>query len=1038
MKVYPWRQVDNQGDRKMVMKIVTSTAVVFRIVGGLLSLGVASVVGLLLVRRFAKRNDSWIKRGGLMTLIGLIVFVALGGPALWAGSLSDLLMSFGNKVDISPFAPLFGFIIRTIAFGFFFQGFAVMMASYVYEVTGSRYLDRIRPTRKMKKRYKKNEADLIQNEKPAEETIAFGLLVDDPIPWRTARYGMICGRPFKEMGHGVIVGGNGTGKTVLALSIAYQAVQQDAAAFYIDFKASLRTLESLKKAAAKAGKKFYSFDLGTGSRESSWYDPLDWKGTASEKASMIVNSLHFTEEGSASYYRGQANDWLIFQFEVLNEVGLFPGESSFDYLHETTNPVKMKDRLRALKSGDERQQSLYKPFMDKADQFKPQDLTALRQNLSVVVNSGGERLRPQSGAPAILMSRAVEEGAVVYFGLSPATDHVALKVIGSLILRNLGVLSGERMRDANLSSLRPIVTLVDEASRLQDRAEVMDNLFATSREAEIYLWSITQSFSTWPKSTVVEMNTNVQTHVAFRVQDVETAELLVDTLAEVPVLEEMVEDKVRHRAFQGDVKERSGDGRTTLSSGPFLVDAPMEITSIENLHAYVWFTGSWSQATIEKWKSKRLKKPDTIRNDAPLVRIVFMDYETEAEPLQGSSFSDLVTSADQITYNMENTTLKRARKESLTDDDYSNIHLPGAVGDGVQWGEEPAGVFGGYGPEQGSGNELGGSQGGAQPEPMWGEPSGPRWDDPAPTNMIQDASTSQVDADGLSWAGSSNDGEAEAPPVSYFYKGGKKAPSVPSESMAPSSQSPVPSGAEFADDAPIAGQEGPRFDEDVPASVEVDDDGLQWDVSPTSGSAASASSSRGDASLVRGSEAPVDEGFAPERGEASGVSESSEFVQEETPQRGAVSAVDGGASDADEGTGSQDGAPVASEGASGLGEGDVATGAEYVGSSVPDPIPASPDGDASSVDAVIPEKPQGAPAGTQWQGRTPSVSPTSGDSASTASADTEGETASASGSEVLEQGEAGVPPRPVKKSSKAPSRNTPKRRSKKNASDDWL
>src|SRR5690606_19959232 len=135
------------------------------------------------------------------------------------------------------------------------------------------------------------------------------------------------------------------------------------------------------------------------------------------------------------------------------------------------------------------------------------------------------------------------------------------------------------------------------------------------------------------------------------------------------------------------------------------------------------------RATIEEWTPKRLKKPDVIRNDAPLVRIVFMDYETEAEPVKGSSFSELVTSADQITYNMENTTLKRTRKETLTDDDYSNIHLPGANGDGVQWGDAPSASFGGYGPDQGSGDGMGGPQMSDQDEPMWDEAAGPRWDD---------------------------------------------------------------------------------------------------------------------------------------------------------------------------------------------------------------------------------------------------------------------------------------------------------------------
>lgn len=825
MRVYPWRQKDNQGDRKLVMKVATSLSSVFKIAGGVLSLGIGSVVGLILVRRFAKRNDSWAKRGGILTLLPLALFLALGGPMAWVSNLNDLLLSFGTKAEGSPTMPLIGFVIRTVLFGFIFQGIAVMMTSYVYEVTGDRYLERVKPTIGMKRRAAKNEAALVVNNKPHQDSIVFGIIVDDPIPWRTSRYGMICARPFKELGHGAIVGGSGTGKTVLALNLSYQASTLDACVFYIDFKASLRTLEGAKKTAAKAGKKFYSFDLGTGSTESSWFDPLDWPGTSSEKASMLVNSFNFTEDGSASYYRGQANDWLIMQFDVLAEVGLYSGESSFDFLLKTADPAELKKRIAVLRSGTPQEQEAYTTFTAKIEMFKVQDLSALRQNLSIVVSSGGDRLRPQSDSPAILMSRAAKEGAYVYFGLSPATDQVALKIIGSLILRNLGVLAGERMRQADVAALRPILTIVDEASRLQDRADVLDNLLATAREAEIYLWMITQSFATWPKSTVVEMNTNVQTHVAFRVQDVETAEHLVSTLGEVPLLTEMTEDKVSHRAFQGDVKERSGDARTTLGVGPFLSDAPMEIPSIENLHAYVWFTGSWNRATIEEWSSKRLKKPDSIRNDAPLVRIVFMDFESEAPPITGTSFSELVTSADDITYNMENTTLKRTRQGSLQEDHYPHQTLPEAGPTALRWNDAPAQQ---NRPQQPAWNtqQVTSEHGQPPAQPAWNTPPQPQWadDNVTPYSGAPAAPYGQSQHPAMH-QGETFEEDHEAPPAPFFYKSGSK----PLSGQA----GKPPEGTHVAEENPVEGNPAPAINttpaQPQPSPAPI---GIQWDDEP--------------------------------------------------------------------------------------------------------------------------------------------------------------------------------------------------------------
>lgn len=1026
MKVYPWRERDNQGDRKMVMRVATSSAAVFRIVGGLLSLGTASLTGLVLVRRFANRNDSWVKRGLYMSLIGLVAFIVLGGPAAWAGALNNALLSFGDKVEVSTTSSLIAFIVRSIAFGFFFQGFAVMMASYVYEVTGSRFLDRVKPTMKMKRRFKKNEAALIQNDKPDEKSISFGLIVDDPIPWRTARYGKICARPMDNIGHGVVVGGTGTGKTVTALSLAYQGAVLDAAVFYIDFKASLRTLNALKKAAAKAGKKFYSFDLGTGSTETSWYDPLDWKGTSSEKASMVVNSLQFSEDGDAAYYRGQANDWLIFQFDVIEEVGLYPGESSFDFLLATTNPATMKDRLSPLRSGDARQKDKFKELNARADAGNMKDLTALRQNLSIVVNSGGERLRPQTDAPAILMSRAVEEGAVVYFGLSPATDLVALKTIGSLILRNLGVLSGERMREANLGTLRPVITLVDEASRLQDRAVVLDNVLATAREAEIFLWMITQSFSTWPKSTIVEMTTNVWTYVAFRVQDTETAETLVSTLEDVPTLEEMTEDRVKHRAFQGDVKERSGDARTTVSTGPFLTDAPMGITSMEDLHAYVWFTGSWTRATIEKWTPKRLKKPDVIRNDAPLVRAVFLDYESEAEPIQGTTFSELVTSADEITYNMENTTLKRTRRESISEDDYSNIHLPGAVGDGVQWGDAPMSGAQGYGPDEGRVNEMGGPSNQGNAEPAWDDGGAPRWADSGPSNGGEFAQDGPQGGDDVSWDNSINEVESDEPPVSHFYRGGSKAHSGRSESAVPA-PAPSPQSPEFAQDAPDEPTASASPEMETPVASEgVDEDGLLWDDAPVPQSPSSAPEAPAPT--------PTEESAAPV------ASAPAEEVQGDDVQWGGTPADE--SLGATGNTGGQEDAVPVQEDAPGEEGGDVDADPAYTGSSSHDTNTESPVGATPSPDTETPVRPKRAPEVRSGQESTSPATSTPGTTVSNGEAqgtgDAQGTPVESESDPEGQKGEEPEVKKPAAPKRKAPSRKSSKSGSKKNASDDWL
>lgn len=689
MKPYPWREEKDFSERRFLAKVATKVAKVITVVSAIISLGVAYVVGFLAVRQFTRRNDSWLKRGAIMAVLGLVVFVALGSFPAYIDSIVALAQTLGTEHP--QFVPLaLGVLLHGIPLGIGLQGLSVIGRSYSDEVEGNRFLERVKPTRAMKRRRAKNIERISKNEEKNPDTLTCGVVKDDPIPWRTERYGMVCSRPLRDLGHGIVAGGTGTGKTVFGTNLANTAAGAGWPVFYIDFKASLRTLNRVRDLALRQGKKFYSFDLGVGSNERSWYDPLDWKGEPSDKAAMLVNSFNFEEQGAASYFRGIASDWLTLQFEVMDAIGIYEGESCFDYLYDTSSPERLKNRLRALKGKDDR----YTVWHQRASEVKADSLSALRTNLSTVVNAGGRRLRPQSDAPAILMARAAEEGAVVYFGLSPSTNEVALKIIGSLIIRNLGVLAGERMRSVDVGTLVPLLAIVDEASRLGHRAVVMETLFATAREGEVYVWPLTQSFATWPESTVVEMNTNVQTHVAFRVQDKATAEQLESTLDEVPVRKNMTEGSTEHRGIgRGDVSSRSGDTRRSIEGGgAFLTDAPYSLTSLPNMFAYIWFAGEGSANAVmtkkdlanlrnpkrrallgkekrvqRRWKPKRLPMQDVIVSDAPLVEVIFMDMTPPEEQIEGQSFVDMVTPPEQITKALEKSSLKRTRETGLTE-----------------------------------------------------------------------------------------------------------------------------------------------------------------------------------------------------------------------------------------------------------------------------------------------------------------------------------------------------------------------------------
>lgn len=642
MKAYPWKQRKVFSGNRAVGKLTRQVSKLLRMVAGVLSLGASELVRLVAVSRYEKRNGSWWRMGLLLAVAGGVVAVAVKAPLVWAGAWIDLLKSFGNQATMEPREALITIVLYGLPMAVILTGVVVAITCYQLLYAGERFLLPSQPTVGAKLRRRRNSKHLAKDAVGGDGWLHFGVLVDDPIAWRTRRYGMLSARPVKGLGHGAIVGSNGSGKTVLATNVAAQAVKSAMAAFYIDYKASKATYEAMRSIAFLYGVPFYSFDLGIGSHEQSWYDPLDWEGEAADKASMLVSSFNFPDQGEISFYRNVAEAWLTFQFQVMSKVGIREGESRFDFLYATSDPSGMKERLGPLRKGTDQDRALFTQWSAEASRAKADNLTNLRSNLSTVINSGGNRLRPTNGSAPISLEKAAEEGAVVYVGLSPSTNEVALKIIGSLVLRDVGVLAGVRIRSTDRAAQRPVLMLVDEASRMGNRAVVMENLFTQAREAQIWVWVITQTFTTWPVSTINDMNANIQNRFIFRVPDPETANALVAVMDTIPALQEMSQEIMTNKAFEGEVSEREGGARRSVVLEPYLTSAPYVLTQIPNYMCYVAFTGSHTRATRRRWRQHRPVRHDSIAYDAPLVAVVPITAVSEPAPYEevGISFSD--------------------------------------------------------------------------------------------------------------------------------------------------------------------------------------------------------------------------------------------------------------------------------------------------------------------------------------------------------------------------------------------------------------
>ncbi len=663
MRPYPWSTRKRFMDRRRFGHVLHTMATVLTWAGALLC------APTLLARAWAhfgfdRTNDLWWKRGLGLVVAGLVAVAVTGfgfyNLGDWLMAWYDALASLGPAVEADP-VPLFvAAVLMGAPAALILMGLAALMSSYDYEYSAERWRERTRPTWRMRARRRKNTMALRHAAvAPAVAGwIRLGVICDDLIPWRTPRYGMVVERPLKGLGHGVIVGASDTGKTVTAIAVAHYSLAGAAGVAYVDFKASRKTQKALRASASAAGVPFYSFDLGLRSGEDTWYDPLAWDGKPNEKASLLMDAFDFASGGGADHYKPIASNWLTLQFEVLALVGLgrqpaprgrdpqsMPLEGHFDYLLATATPAGLLARIAHLREAEEgtTEHNAYVQIHARAGAVKAQDLTSLRNNILSVVNAAGARLRPSiDGAKRLSFAQVAKDGGLAYVGLSATTDTTALKVIGSLALRDMTALAGQRMRAHDLSALRPLVVLVDEASRLGDRAVVMDDLFAQAREGSVWLWNITQSLAPYPSGTRTEMGTNASTFVVYRVQDPETATEIAKQLGTMPTVTEMVEEDVKHRFLQAHSLGDDGDARITHGRGPYM--RPDTLQSLPNHHAHIWFTGTQNRPTRKAWRSRRVTKRDEIQGDAPLVAAGALDLAINPpEPtVERQRFNDVV------------------------------------------------------------------------------------------------------------------------------------------------------------------------------------------------------------------------------------------------------------------------------------------------------------------------------------------------------------------------------------------------------------
>lgn len=502
-------------------------------------------------------------------------------------------------------------------------------------LTQSNNTAQFKPTKEQIKKQKENEQTI--KHPTSNDHLAFGTVAHDLLPWRTHRYGCIVGTPIDQFSHTIVLGSTGSGKSVFLTNLIDRLTAANRANVLLDFKGDTEMENTLAHIADLYGVPFYSFwsDLtDRGFR----FDPLDQFSNI-DMASVLTTALGITPQGEGAIYAETVEEFLGLQFEVMRlgaEVGGFgrrDGESVADYLYRVVDEGALKEELdKVTNTNKETREKInnIKSRLQKNQQKRNVD--RLRINLSKLIGLLGPKMRPHPNpARNIRLEDAINQGAILYFGMPPGGNQIALRVLGGLLLRNFAALATERGRKAANGQPAgvPVFVEVDEVQRLGDLAELATEIPQQGRFTGVTLVTSSQTFQTLSPNFVGEMIGNVKTVVLMNTTHPETVSRFTDVngmFGSMNVLDMMRGSETEAAGMSGESQEHTGKANTKVATGPRIEYD--KVTELPPRHAFVYFPSSPDNALLES--SFERVRGDMTRKDIPLVKLVSKDYLLES------------------------------------------------------------------------------------------------------------------------------------------------------------------------------------------------------------------------------------------------------------------------------------------------------------------------------------------------------------------------------------------------------------------------
>jgi len=279
----------------------------------------------------------------------------------------------------------------------------------------------------------------------------------------------------EALGHTLVVGAPGTGKTQLFKLLALQAIARGESVILLDPKGGLHLRQSLEEAAARVGRPYFQL-LPAQPEQSDGLDLLANGRQASELASRLSRLIPADEsENAFGQFAWMTLNRIIEGLLVLRE----PVTLKALRFHVADQGKSLRARLPLPVPGIPCEAALgladlvahdpahyRKMILALTPVLETLTAGALGTLLSAPLEVHAHAL--QEDCPRVHLAQVIRQAGVLYAGLGALSDETLARALGGLLLADLAAVAGDRYRDTATGV--PVRLFVDEAAEITNPA----------------------------------------------------------------------------------------------------------------------------------------------------------------------------------------------------------------------------------------------------------------------------------------------------------------------------------------------------------------------------------------------------------------------------------------------------------------------------------------------------------------------------------------------------------------------------------------